>query len=207
MAQLFYLRYYCKTIAVLLTVITFYSCHAPGTTDKAISVDTSPKVSPESLHFTAHSIERNKDGLKIEIDAISGYRKYYQYGKLQVEGKLIKGSPEYYREGVWNFYNQSGQLMNQETYNKAGKISQLQFMYFTNGNPLSKTYEYYEGDYKGKSTFKFHKIEILFYTNGQELAERHWLNNNLIGEKCWDSKGNPKPIGYLNTIRSVEADE
>ena len=80
-------------------------------------------------------------------------------------------------------------------------------MYFTNGKPLSKTYQYYEGSYKDKDTFKFHKIETLFYTNGRELAERHWINNSLVEEKCWDSKGSPKPIEYLKTVKSVEADE
>ena len=102
---------------------------------------------------------------------------------------------------------QRDKLMKQETYTKEGKVNELDFMYFTNGKPLSKTYQYYEGDYKDKASFKFHKIETLFYTNGQEMAQRHWMNNNLIDEKCWDSKGNSKPIEYLKTVKSVQADE
>src|SRR5690606_20310155 len=110
------------------------------------------------------------------------------------------GSKEY-RDGIWNYYNEAGQLMKQETYTKEGKVNELDFMYFTNGKPLSKTYQYYEGDYKDKESFKFHKIETLFYTNGQEMVQRHWMNNNLVDEKCWDSKGNSKPIEYLKTVK------
>jgi antitoxin component YwqK of YwqJK toxin-antitoxin module len=171
-------------------------------------VDATPKVAPESLHFMAHITEKQPDGSKSEIDTITGYRKYYYSNdKLQMEGKVTKASLKDYRDGIWNYYNEAGQLMKQETYTKEGKINELGFMYFKNGKPLSKTYQYYEGDYKDKTTFKFHKIETLFYTNGQKLSERHWMNNNLVDEKCWDSKGNSKPIEYLNTIKSVEADE
>lgn len=83
----------------------------------------------------------------------------------------------------------------------------MEFTYFKNGKPLSKTFQYFEGNYKDKATFKFHKIETIFYTNGQKMAERHWVNNNLIDEKCWDNKGNPKPIEYLKAIKSFQSAE
>jgi antitoxin component YwqK of YwqJK toxin-antitoxin module len=206
--QTFSLNNFYKTISILLTVVCFFSCNAQSSKDTVKTVDTNPKVDSASLHFTAHIVENDGDGSKAEIDTVTGYRKYFfANGKLQMEGKVTKASPKEYRDGIWNYYNEAGQLMKQETYNKEGKINELNFMYFTNGKPLSKTYQYYEGDYKDKSTFKFHKIETLFYTNGQELAERHWVNNTLVDEKCWDSKGNPKPIEYLKTVKSVEADE
>jgi hypothetical protein len=100
-----------------------------------------------------------------------------------MEGKVIKARPENYREGVWKYYNEREQLMNQETYTKEGKINQLEFMYFTNGKPLSKIYQYYEGDYKDKATFKFHKIETLFDVNGLKVSERHWINENLVSQE------------------------
>lgn len=206
--QTFPFNRFCRTLSLLLTVVTFLSCNAQPSKDTTKPVDTNPKVAPESLNFTAHIIENNSDGSKSEIDTVTGYRKYYYpNGKLQMEGKVTKASPKDYSDGVWNYYNEAGQLMKQETSNKEGKINELNFMYFKNGKPLSKTYQYFEGDYKDKTTFKFHKIETLFYTNGKELAERHWVNNNLVDEKCWDSKGNPKPIEYLKTVKSVEADE
>ncbi len=198
----------CRTFMLLLTLIFIFSCKAQSSKDTLKSVDTSPKKAPESLHFTAHIVEPQNDGSRAEIDTTTGYRKcYYKNGKLQMEGKVTKDTPKDYRDGIWSYYNEAGQLMNQETYNKEGKVNQLEFMYFTNGKPLSKTYQYYEGDYKNKATFKFHKIETLYYTNGQELSERHSINGKIIDEKCWDSKGNPKPIEYLKTIKSVQADE
>lgn len=204
----FSLNRFRRTLSLLLTVVTFLSCNAQTSKDTTKAIDANPKVAPESKNFTAHIKENQPDGSKAEIDTITGYRKYYyNNGKPQMEGKITKGNPTDYRDGIWNYYNEAGQLMNQETYNKEGKINELNFMYFTNGKLLSKTYQYYEGDYKDKTTFKFHKIETLFYTNGKELAERHWVNNSLIDEKCWDSKGNPKPIEYLKTVKSVEAIE
>ena len=204
----FSLKMFWNILLAVLICVNFCSCTAQSPKDTTKAVDTNPKVAPESVHFTAHIIERNSDGSKTIIDTVTGYRKnYYANGKLQMEGKVAKGSPKDYREGIWKYYNEAEQLMTQITYIKEGKINELNFMYFKNGKPLSKTYQYYEGNYKEKSTFKFHKIETMFYMNGQELAERHWVNNNLIDEKCWDSKGNSKPIEYLNTIQSLEVQE
>ena len=124
-----------------------------------------------------------------------------------MEGKVTKVSPNDYRDGIWSYYNEEGLLIKQETSNEKGKTSQLDFMYFKNGKPLSKTHQYFEGNYKDRRTIKFHKIETLFYTNGQKLAERHWINSDLVDEKCWDTKGNPMPIEYLETIKSVQADD
>jgi antitoxin component YwqK of YwqJK toxin-antitoxin module len=197
-----------RTAVTLLAITILSGCNAQPQKDKASSVKTTPEVAPESLHFTAHITENQLDGSKAEIDTLTGYRKYYyNNGKLQMEGKVTKASTKDYRDGVWNYYNEAGHLMKKETYNKEGKFEELDFMYFANGKPLSKTYQYYEGDYRDKATFWFHKIETLFYTNGQELSERHLVNNELKDEKCWDHKGNPKPIGYLKTVTSVLVDE
>ena len=198
--------FFLNKFLIILALASFCSCNAQSSKDTINKLDINPKVTPESLHFTAHIIENNRDGSKSEIDTVTGYRKYYYAnGKLQMEGKVTKASPKDYRDGIWKYYNEAEQLMKQETSTKEGKVNELNFMYFTNGKPLSKTYQYYEGDYKDKATFKFHKIETLFYTNGQELSQRHWVNNNLIDEKCWDSKGNLKPIEYLKTLKSAEA--
>ena len=204
----FSLKTFCRTATTLMTIAVLFSCNAQSQKDTSKPVDTNPKIAPESLNFIAHVTENYPDGSKAIIDTTSGYRKhYYSNGKLQLEGKVTKSSSKEYRDGIWSYYNEAGQLMKQETYTKEGKINELDFMYFTNGKPLSKTYQYYEGDYKDKTTFKFHKIETLFYTNGQEMAQRHWMNNTLVDEKCWDSKGNSKPIEYLKTVKSVQADE
>ena len=201
------LNWFCTTLSLLLTVVTFLSCNAQTSKDTTRTIDTNPKVAPESKSFRGHIKENQPDGSKVEIDTISGYRKYYyQNGKPQMEGKVTKANSTDYRDGIWNYYNEVGQLMKQETYNKEGKINELNFMYFTNGKPLSSTYQYFEGDYKDKTKFKFHKIETLFYTNGQKLSVRHWINDEVVNEKCWDSKGNPKPIEYLKTIKTVQAD-
>ena len=197
-----------KTVLLLWIIPFFFGCNAQSSKDIAKSVDTIPKVAPESLHFTAHIIEKHDDGSRGEIDTITGYQKYYyKNGKLQMEGKVTKGSTKNYRDGIWKYYNEREQLMNQETYTKEGKINQREFMYFINGNPLSETYQYYEGDYKDKATFKFHKIEKLFYTNGQVFSERHSINGNIVETKCWDAKGNSKPLEYMNTVKSMSVDE
>jgi hypothetical protein len=204
----FSLNMICRTVTTFLTIAILSSCNAQSQKDTSKPVNTNPKVAPEREHFKVCVTENHSDGSKVEIDTTTGYLKYYyNNGKLQMEGKVTKASPKDYRNGIWNYYNEREQLMKQEAYTKEGKINELGFMYFTNGKPLSKTYQYYEGDYKDKTTFKFHKIETLYYTNGQQLAQRHWMNNNLIEEKCWDSKGNSKPIEYLKTVKSVQADE
>ncbi|MDI3318284.1 toxin-antitoxin system YwqK family antitoxin [Pinibacter soli] len=206
--QTFALNSFCKAFSIILTIVIYCSCNSQSSEDAIKSVDTNPKVAPESLHFIAHIVENNSDGTKSEIDTLTGYRKYfYANGKLQMEGKVTKASPKDYRDGIWNYYNDAGQLMKQETSTQEGKVNELNFMYFKNGKPLSKTYQYYEGNYKDRANFKFHKIETLFYTNGQELSERHSINGSIVEEKCWDSKGNPKPIEYLKTIKSVEAND
>lgn len=171
-------------VLLLLIIQFFFGCSTHSSKDTTKTVDTNPKTAPESLHFTAHIIENHDDGSRGEIDTITGYRKYYyKNGKLQMEGKVIKASPESYRDGIWKYYNEQEQLMNQETYTKEGKINQLEFMYFANGKPLSKSYQYYEGAYKDKTTFKFHKIETLFDVNGQKVSERHWINEKLVSQE------------------------
>jgi len=206
--QTFPLRRFYRAVSIFLTIVSFFICNAQSFKDATKTIDTNPKVAPESLHFKALIIENYSDGSKIEIDTVTGYqRHYYPNGKVQMEGKVTKAGPKDYRDGIWNYFNEAGQLMKQETSNKDGKITELDFMYFKTGKPLSKTYQFYEGDSNDKANFKFHKIEILFYTNGRELAERHWVNTSIVDEKCWDSKGNPKPIEYLKTVKSVQAGE
>ena len=174
----------CGTAATLLSVAILFSCKPQSQKDTTKSIDPTPKVAPESLYFTAHVTEIYSDGSKAKIDTVTGYRKhYFSNGKLQMEGKVTKATPKEYRDGIWKYYNEREQLMNQETYNKEGKINQLEFMYFKNGNPLSSTYQYYEGDPKNKQTFKFHKIETLFDTNGKKLSQRHWINDELVEEE------------------------
>lgn len=199
------MKYFLYTLFVVSVILS--SCHAQPKKDTIKSVTPFPAIAPERMHFTAHITENHPDGSRGEIDTVTGYRKYYyKNGKLQMEGKVTKASPKDYRDGTWKYYNDQGQLMNQETYAKEGKVNQLELTYFTNGKPMSETYQYYEGDYKDKATFKFHRIEKHFYTNGQELSERHLINGNEVDVKCWDSKGNPKPIEYLQTIKSPQAD-
>lgn len=191
--------------AISLSFTIICSCKSQPAKETIRSVDTSPKVAPENLHFTAHKVEQQPDGSRAEIDTTTGFRRYYyKNGKLQMTGKVTKATPKDYRDGIWSYYNEAGQLMNQETYTQNGKENELNITYFTNGKPLSRTYQYYEGEYKNKETFKFHKIETMFYVNGKHLAERHWINNNLVDEKCWDAKGNPKPISYLNSVKPTD---
>jgi hypothetical protein len=181
--QTFYLNRFCGTLSLLLTVVTFLSCNAQTSKDTTKAIDTNPKVAPERKNFTAHIKENQPDGSKAEIDTITGYRRYYySNGKLQMEGKVAKAAPKDYRDGIWNYYNEREQLMKQETYTKEGKINEMEFMYFTNGKPLSNTYQYYEGEHNDKKSFKFHKIETLFDTTGKKLSERHWINGNLFSE-------------------------
>lgn len=199
------IRFFYK-FSIVIVIAILHGCNSKSSKESSKPVDTNAKPTPGSTQFKAHIVEYTNDGVKSEIDTITGYRKYYYAnGKLQMEGKVTKAIPADYRDGIWNYYNEAGQLMKQETSSKAGKISEFNYMYFANGKPLSKVYQYFEGNFNDKANFKFHKIETLFYTNGQELSERHTINDNIVEEKCWDSKDNPKPIEYLKTIKSVDA--
>ena len=167
------LNWPCRTAAILWIVAVFSACNGQSQKDVTKSVDLAPKVAPESLHFTPHVIENYDDGSKAEIDTVTGYRKhFYSNGKLQMEGKVTKADSTDYRDGIWKYYNEREQLMNQETYTKEGKINQLEFMYFINGKPLSSTYQYYEGDPKNKQTFRFHKMKFYLI-----LAGKNFLND------------------------------
>jgi hypothetical protein len=201
---------YCSTILVIVIFWGFLpicSCNAQSLTDTAKAIDLNPKAAPESLHFTAHILEKHDDGSRAEFDTTTNYRKYYtKNGKLQMEGKVTRTPQNNYRDGIWNYYDELGLLMKQETYMSQSKVRELDFMYFKNGNPLSETLQYFQGDYKDKASFKFIKIEVLFYTNGRKLSERHSVNGKFVYATCWDSKGHEKPIEYLETVKSVSVE-
>jgi len=194
------------TISVLLTV---YGCNAQSAKNKQTRKNNIPDTAAKNFTFTPHIIEYHSNGKKeSEIDTITGYHKFwFDNGHLEMEGKVSKSINGDYRDSVWKYYSDSGQLMRQETYNLEGKINARTFMYFANQKKMSEKYEYFEGDYNDKSNFKFHTIEILYYTNGQAFSERHSINAEVIEEKCWDSKGNSKPIEYLKTVKSVYVEE
>ncbi|WP_176113025.1 hypothetical protein [Sediminibacterium ginsengisoli] len=146
--------------------------------------------------------EYHKNGNKAsEIDTISGYHKYYyENGKMEMQGKVTKD----YRDSTWKYYTELGFLQKEEFYNAKGKLRSKEFNYFKNGKVMSEKEEYFEGDYKDKSTFKFYQIEKVFYTNGQLFSERHSINGIVTSTKCWDSKGHPQPIEYMDTVKSLE---
>ena len=199
-----------QPICTLLAIVFFCgflpigSCNAQSLSDITKAFDLTPQAAPESLHFIAHMRETHDDSSRAEIDTTTGYRKYYtKNGKLQMEGKVTGTPQNNYRDGVWNYYDESGLLMKQETYTKEGKVRELAFMYFKNGKPLSETLQYFQGDYKDTASFKFFKIEALFYTNGQKLSERHSVNGKFVYVTCWDPRGNEQPIDYLKTVKSV----
>lgn len=193
-------------LTIILIVASACCCNAQTAIVAGKLVDKDCKIAPESVHFTAHITKKNSDGTKLEIDTLTGYRKYYYAnGALQMEGKVTKSSPKDYRDGIWNYYGETGLLMNQITSTKDGKIKELNFRYYKDWTLFTKTFSYYEGDYKNKATFKFHKIETLFYTNGQELSERHIINGKIVDVKCYNSKGKQMPLEYLKTIKSFDA--
>jgi antitoxin component YwqK of YwqJK toxin-antitoxin module len=43
--------------------------------------------------------------------------KYYRNGQLELEGKLKKG----YRTGIWQIYNEKGELIEEVKYDDRGK--------------------------------------------------------------------------------------
>jgi antitoxin component YwqK of YwqJK toxin-antitoxin module len=196
-------------MALFLAVLPIYGCFAQSPTDTVDRpLDLKTKIAPESQHFVAYRTEKSDDSSRAEFDTVTGYGKYYYAnGKLKMEGKVTGAPPNGFRDGIWDYYNDQGQLMSQETYARQGKINELKFMYFKNGKPLSETYQYFKGDYKDKASFQFIKIEIHYYTNGQKLSEEHSVNEKIVYRTCWDSKGNEKPIEYLKTIKSVSVDD
>ncbi|RYY66713.1 MAG: hypothetical protein EOO12_03410 [Chitinophagaceae bacterium] len=176
-----------------------------GSQKPAVGLGASAPARPA---LKAHVVESYSDGMRGEIDTVTGYQKYYYpNGGLKMEGKVSGAGARAYRDSLWKYYNEAGQLMKQEISNGEGKLSQTDFLYFSNGKLMSKTHQYFEGDYKNKATFRFHKVETLYYTNGQPMALRHWVNKELLEEKCWDPKGGEQPIEYLKTARAAQGGE
>ena len=203
-----------KRAFVILAAVFFWAllppcnCYSQSLTDTAKAIDLEPKIAPEGLHFAVNLIEKSSDGSRMELDSVTGYTKYYnRNGQLQMEGKVTKTPEKTYRDGIWNYYSEEGLLTKQVISNNEGKIKELEFMYFKNRKPMSETLQYFEGDYKDKASFKLIKIELIFYTNGQKLSERHLVNGKAVYLTCWDSKGNQKPIEYLKTVKSFHVDE
>jgi len=166
--------------------------------------ETLSTVYNTNRNYVPHTIYYRENGTKeYEIDTISGYRKYwYENGQIQMEGKVTHGMIKDYRDSVWKYYSDSGLLWAIETYNVKGKVNTKKYLYFNNGNPLSETYEFFEGDPKlDKVHFKFHKIERLFYYKGGILSERHSINDKEVKVKCWNKYGMRKPLKYLKKVK------
>ena len=194
-------------VGLLLWLLPVVKCSAQSLTDTASAIDLNPLPAFESLHFTPHTVERQNDTSMAEFDTLTGYRKYYaKNGQLLMEGKVISTPEKNYRDGVWMYYNEQGLVMRQETYNQTGKLVQLDVMYFKDGKPMSKTLQFFQGDYRDTTTFKFIKIEVIFYTSGQKLSERHSVNGKFVYATCWDAKGRQQPMEYLKTVKSFSVD-
>ena len=180
-----------KTAGIILISFTG-SCNTASVKDINKPTEIPMETAPESRQYTVRLIKNYGDTLRGEIDTATGYAKYYKNGILTMEGKLSKNEMKRYRDGVWKYYNEKGQLVREEKYRNASKVNSLEFLYFPNNKPMSEIYQYFEGDYRIRSTFRFHKIEQQFYRNGQILSERHWINNNLVDSRYWDSTGHSR---------------
>jgi antitoxin component YwqK of YwqJK toxin-antitoxin module len=154
----------------LLAVLTVACRHSPG--------------------FASHITEYYEDGkIYRQADTITGYNKlWYENGRLMEEGKITKSKPEDYRDSVWKYYNQNGLLVKQETYNKEGKLNSTAFTYFFN-ELTSETYQYFEGDWKDKSNFKFHEIRKDYWPSGKLMSLTHKVNGVIVEQKQWTKKG------------------
>ncbi|MGZ3939970.1 MAG: hypothetical protein ACXVBK_14465 [Flavisolibacter sp.] len=198
-----------KHITIILSItisIVTSSCNTVFFRNK--NIPTMRSLSTQyntNRNYVPHTIQYRENGTKeCEIDTISGYRKYwYENGQVQMEGKVTHDVIKSYRDSVWKYYSDSGLLMSIETYNAKGKVNTKKYLYFSNGNPLSETYEFFEGDPKlDKAHFKFHKIERLFYYKGGILSERHSINGKAVKVKCWNRYGVRKPLKYLNKVKA-----
>ena len=67
-------------------------------------------------------------------------------------------------------------------------------------------YEYVEPNETIPNDYSFHKIEKMYYTNGQQCAERHLVDGQVVDEKCWNPKGVSMPIEYLDSIKTLSVD-
>ncbi len=41
----------------------------------------------------------------------------------------------------------------------------------------------------------------------QVFSEQLSINGNIVETKCWDAKGNLKPVECMNTAKSISVDE
>ena len=172
-----------RFIGILLVGFIIYSCKLGSPKQSIATVDTIEKFVTQKFIFKPNLVQGYDKGVKVETDTINGYHKYYSYGKLQAEGKVSKGVKDF-RDSIWKYYSEDGLLIRQEAYNSKGKVNSIEFMYFNNSKRMSEAYEYFEGDFKDKKKFKFHKIETLFYINGKPLSERHSINGRIVETKC-----------------------
>lgn len=143
-----------------------------------------------SSNFTAHITKYYDDGkLYSQIDTITGYNKlWYKNGKLMAEGKVVKADSKDYRDSLWKYYDESGLLVKQETYNKEGKLNSKTFSYLF-GGLASESYQYFEGDWRTKKDFKFHEIIKNYWPNGKLSSLTHKINGTIVEEKNWTEKG------------------
>jgi antitoxin component YwqK of YwqJK toxin-antitoxin module len=188
-----------------LLIFAGFVCNKGQNEKNSMSVmDTLGNNSNEFKNFKVCVTENYDDGkLKSQIDTTTGYRKYYyENGKLEMVGKVTNN----YRNGLWHYYSDSGLLMKEETSNEKGKLTSKTFQYFRNNKIMNETYIYFEGDYKDTTNFKLHRIEKMFYDNGQLCSEVHVVNKKIVELKCWDPQGNEKPKEYLDGVKSFHVD-
>lgn len=175
---------------VLGLIISFSSCN--GQT----SANNSSKQDSTANNFTAHKTEYYSKGKrKYEEDTLTHYRKYYyENGQLAKQGKVISNV----WTGLIQTYSETGQLVSEITANEKGKLTDKEFRYYSNQKMMKETYQYFEGNYKDTTNFKFYKIEKSYYSNGQICFEQHSINNKVIETKSWTSNGATKPIEQLS---------
>jgi antitoxin component YwqK of YwqJK toxin-antitoxin module len=115
---------------------------------------------------------------------------YFMTGKLQAKGKYMNEK----KDSTWNFYDESGKLLSQETY-KEGKRNGKSVVYFQNGEISEEhTYkmdiedgtfnQYFEGKkLKGEGTYENGKQvgkSAYYYPNGTTAAMGYF---NKAGNK------------------------
>jgi len=170
-------------MTITFMAFIFINCNSSSTSKKEVLSLDSLKILIDKHKFYPNKTTYS-DEAKTEWDTISGYTKtYYKQNRIMCEGKISIRPQGKFRDSVWIYYSETGLIMKVETYNKDGKVNSRNFTYYNNNKLMSDTYQYFEGDYKNKSTFRFHQLERLYDYNGNLVSEEDKVQNTTEGIK------------------------
>jgi antitoxin component YwqK of YwqJK toxin-antitoxin module len=193
----------CALILLLLTV-SVYAQKAPNVTDaKGLKQGYWEKLNPSTGRVAYRGTFKDNKPVGTfkyyyeEIDTIRTMMQftsrpgvayatmYFMTGKMQAKGKYVNEK----KDSTWNFYDEAGQLLSQETY-KDGKRNGKSVVFYQNG------------DISEERSYKMDVEDGVFkqYFEGKKVkGEGTYENGKLVGKNAYYyPNGTSAAIGYYN---------